>query len=54
MQRAERSSANHFVMTRTAKVANPFIGQVYKGDSGSKSGLKHWGRKYVIEGGVCF
>lgn len=41
-------------MTRTAKVANPFIGQVYKGDSGSKSGLKHWGRKYIIEGGVCF
>lgn len=35
-------AANPFLKARITKQANPYIGQAYKGDSGSKSGLKYW------------
>ena len=34
--------ANQCLKPRITKQPNPFIGQAYKGDSGSKSGLKCW------------
>lgn len=38
----EQFSCASITEGQNCKTADPYIGQVYKGDSGSKSGLKDW------------